>query len=138
MKTTFLPQIKILLWLVLLYLAVIDWKKRKISPSALVILGWIAVLGGITDPISAPFHIAGFLITFLTLLFLALLGAPLKGGDIKYLAFTGAALGIDILMISLFIGAALGIVWAKLKKQKSIPLASFTGIGYFLFLITLK
>ncbi len=135
MKTIFLPQISILLWLVLLYLAVVDWKQRKISAPALAILGWISVLGCITDPTSAPFRIVGFLITFLTLLFLALLGAPLKGGDIKYLAITGAALGIDILMISLFIGAALGMIWAKLKKQKSIPLASFTGIGYFLFLI---
>jgi prepilin signal peptidase PulO-like enzyme (type II secretory pathway) len=68
------------------------------------------------------------------MLILHLHGKPVGGGDFKLSAALGLFLGLPQFAIAYTIGGVIAVVWACIKKEKSVPLAVFLAIGTILCL----
>ncbi|MCL6457811.1 MAG: prepilin peptidase [Gorillibacterium sp.] len=119
----------------LLWAAIMDLKKRIIPDWT-----WIAVLlisGASALLLPAPTltqRIAGFLLPGLCLLFLALKYGGVGGGDIKLTAAMGFCFGLNALAFILFFALPPACMYAKVTKQRSVPLAVFLCVGFFVYL----
>lgn len=117
----------------LLWAAVTDLRKRIIPD-----LTWIAILLiGVASAFLLSYptlvqRIAGFLLPGLCLLLLAMKYGGVGGGDIKLTAAMGFCFGMNALAVILFFALLPACVYAKVTKQKSIPLAVFLSIGFFI------
>lgn len=112
------------MWLVLLIAAIVDYKKR-IIPNSIVIL---ILLTGLWNPVGALERCAGLLLPTLPLFLFALKFNNINGGDIKYLAALGFCFGLTELASVLAFTTALTGIWVVVKKEKSVPLA-FVAFG---------
>ena len=120
----------------ILWAAITDFKKRIIPDWT-----WIAILliGGVSASffkvpyISLFERILGFLLPGICLLFCAVRYGGVGGGDIKMTAAMGFQFGLYGLAIILFFALSPACIYAKVTKQKSVPLAVFLCIGYFLY-----
>lgn len=115
--------------------AVTDMKKRIIPDWT-----WIAVLfiGGVSafffenSYISLSDRIWGIVLPGLSLLTIAVKWGGVGGGDIKLMAAMGFCFGIHGLLLILLFAAISACVYSFVTKQRSVPLAVFLCIGYFL------
>lgn len=118
----------------LLWAAVTDLRKRIIPDWT-----WIAILLiGVASAFLLSYptlvqRIAGFLLPGLCLLLLAMKYGGVGGGDIKLTAAMGFCFGMNALAVILFFALLPACVYAKVTKQKSIPLAVFLSIGFFIY-----
>ncbi|KXG77146.1 prepilin peptidase [Thermotalea metallivorans] len=118
----------------LVWAAITDFRKRIIPDWT-----WIAILliGG-TSAFLLPYptlleRIAGFLLPGLCLFLLAVKYGGVGGGDIKLTAAMGFCFGLYSLAAILFFALVPACIYAKVTKQKSVPLAVFLGIGFFTY-----
>ena len=120
----------------ILWAAVTDFRKRIIPDWT-----WIAILliGGVSAfLLKTPYpplleRIAGFLLPGLSLFLLAMKYGGVGGGDIKLTAAMGFCFGLYSLAAILFFALIPACIYAKVTKQKSVPLAVFLGIGFFTY-----
>lgn len=120
--------------LFLLYGAVWDAKKRIIPdtvPVMLSVLGITAIFSRDIVLWQVPLfeRIAGFAIPTAAMLVLYFIKKPVGGGDLKLSAALGFLLGLTQFAIAYAIGGVIALVWAAVKKQKSVPLGVFLSIG---------
>jgi leader peptidase (prepilin peptidase)/N-methyltransferase len=118
----------------ILWAAVTDFRKRIIPDWT-----WIAILliGGVSA-FMLPYptlleRIAGFLLPGLCLFLLAVKYGGVGGGDIKLTAAMGFCFGLYSLAAILFFALIPACIYAKVTKQKSVPLAVFLGIGFCIY-----
>ncbi|TEB16244.1 Type IV leader peptidase family protein [Pelotomaculum sp. FP] len=118
----------------LLWAAVMDYRKRIIPDWT-----WIAIwLIGIASAFLLPFpalyeRIAGLLLPGLCLLLLAMRYGGVGGGDIKLTAAAGFCFGLNALAAILFFALPPACVYAAATRQRSVPLAVFLCIGFFMY-----
>ncbi|WP_235811169.1 prepilin peptidase [Syntrophomonas wolfei] len=118
----------------LLWAALMDWKKRIIPDWT-----WISILliGGVSAfllPYPTPAQrIAGFLLPGICLLLLAVKYGGVGGGDVKLAAALGFCFGLNALAAILFFALPPACVYAKATRQRSVPLAVFLCIGFFIY-----
>lgn len=120
----------------ILWAAVTDFRKRIIPDWT-----WIAILliGGVSvfmlkTPYPTLFErIAGFLLPGISLFLLAIKYGGVGGGDIKLTAAMGFCFGLYGFAVILFFALVPACIYAKVTKQKSIPLAVFLSIGFFTY-----
>ena len=118
----------------LLWAAFMDWRKRIIPDWT-----WISILliGGVSAflfPEPAPVQrIAGFLLPGVCLLFLAVKYGGVGGGDVKLTAALGFCFGLNALAAILFFALPPALVYGLATRQKSVPLAVFLCIGFFMY-----
>lgn len=126
-----------LLCAVPILLAAISDYRRRIIPD----WTWIAVLliGGVSAFLfNIPYiplldRVLGFLLPGLSLLFLAVKYGGVGGGDIKLTAAMGFCFGLYGIVDILFFALLPACIYANLTKQKSVPLAVFLCIGFFVY-----
>lgn len=118
----------------ILWAAVTDFRKRIIPDWT-----WIAILliGGVSA-FMLPYptlleRIAGFLLPGLCLFLLAMKYGGVGGGDIKLTAAMGFCFGLYSLATILFFALIPACIYVKATKQKSVPLAVFLGIGFWVY-----
>ena len=117
----------------LLWAAVMDYMKRIIPDWT-----WIAILLlGVMSAFILPHptllqRIAGFLLPGICLLFLAMKYGGVGGGDIKLTATIGFSFGLYGLTSILFFALLPALLYSNVKRQKSVPLAVFLCIGFFI------
>ncbi len=118
----------------LVWAAIMDYRKRIIPDWT-----WIAILlTGIASAfvLSTPVlyeRIMGFLLPGSCLLILAMKYGGVGGGDIKLTAAIGFCLGLYSLAAILFFTLLPACIYAKATRQRSIPLAVFLSIGFFIY-----
>lgn len=116
--------------------AITDWKKRIIPDWT-----WITILliGSISAYIiKTPYftlfdRIAGFLLPGISLLIIAVRYGGVGGGDIKLMAALGFYFGLYGLAAILFFAVIPACIYAGVTKQRSIPLAVFLCVGFFVY-----
>lgn len=114
--------------------AITDMKKRIIPDWT-----WIAILliGGISafffKTLNLPLfdRIVGFLLPAASLLFIAVKYGGVGGGDIKLTAALGFCFGLYGIAAILFFAVIPACIYAKATRQRSVPLAVFLCIGFF-------
>lgn len=116
----------------LLWAAVSDYKKRIIPDWTWIVILVLGVISAFLLPAPALYErIAGFLLPGLCLLLLAMKFGGVGGGDIKLTAAVGFAFGLYSLAAILFLALLPACVYAKVTRQRSIPLAVFLCVGAF-------
>lgn len=124
----------LLCFIPLLWAAFMDWKKRIIPDWTWII---ILAIGGVSaflfpEP-TLPERIAGFLLPGVCLLLLAVKYGGVGGGDIKLTAALGFYFGLNALAGILFFALLPALVYAAATRQRSVPLAVFLCIGFFMY-----
>lgn len=120
----------------ILWAAITDYRKRIIPDWT-----WIAILliGGVSAFLfNTPYiplleRILGLLLPGLSLLFLAVKYGGVGGGDIKLTAAMGFCFGLYGIVAILFFALIPACIYAKVTRQKSVPLAVFLCIGFFVY-----
>lgn len=116
----------------LLWAAVSDYRKRIIPDWTWIVILALGVISAFLLPAPALYErIAGFLLPGLCLLLLAVKFGGVGGGDIKLTAAMGFAFGLYSLAAILFLALLPACVYAKVTRQRSIPLAVFLCVGAF-------
>ena len=124
----------------LFYGAIWDARKRVIPdlvPISIFIISAITIV----LPPSSFWHIppservAGFILPAGVMLLLYALGKPVGGGDFKLSAALGLLLGLKQFALAYAVGGVIALIWALVKKRKSVPLAVFLAIGVMVCLI---
>ena len=118
--------------------AITDWKKRIIPDWT-----WIAILmvglasavingkGILFIPLLERF--VGLLFPAVCLLIIAFKWGGVGGGDIKLTAALGFCFGLYGLAAILFFAVIPACIYARATKQRSVPLAVFLCIGFFVY-----
>lgn len=116
----------------LLWAAVTDYKKRIIPEWTWTAILLIGIVSAIFLP-ELPLYerIAGFLLPGLCLMFLAMKYGGVGGGDIKLTAAMGFTLGLNTLAVILLFALFPAYIYARVTKQRSVPLAVFLCTGAF-------
>lgn len=120
----------------ILWAAITDFRKRIIPDWTWITILLIGVVSAfVLKTPYPPLHerIAGFLLPGLCLFFLAAKFGGVGGGDIKLTAAMGFCFGLYALAVILFFALIPACIYAKATKQKSVPLAVFLGIGFFIY-----
>ena len=118
--------------------AVTDAKKRIIPDwtwVAVLLIGGISALFLDTTLISLPERAAGFILSGLILLFIAIRYGGIGGGDIKLIAAMGFCFGLFGVMLILLISTILACIYSIVTKQRSVPLAVFLCIGVYIYFV---
>ena len=120
----------------ILWAAISDYRKRIIPDWTWIL---ILLIGGVSAYLfNTPYlplleRILGFLLPGISLLFLAVKYDSVGGGDIKLTAAMGFCFGFWGFAIILFFGFLTACIYSKVTRQKSVPLAVFLCIGYFVY-----
>lgn len=116
-----------MLTLILTTAGLIDLRYRKIPLSIVMLLFIYALLSDMT-----PFaeKVCGFILTALPLFIVALATDRIKGGDLKFLAVLGLAIGIRNLAWLLLFTIIYAGIYTMVTKVKTIPLAFFALLGW--------
>lgn len=118
----------------LLWAAVTDYRKRTIPDWTWIVILLIGIVSAFLFPAPALYErIAGFLLSGLCLLLLAVKYGGVGGGDIKLTAAIGLCFGLSGLAFILFFALIPALVYTSVTKQKGIPLAVFLCMGYFAY-----
>ena len=116
----------------LLWAAVTDYAKRIIPDWTWIAILLIGLVSAFFLPAPALYErIAGLLLPGLCLLFLAAKYGGVGGGDIKLTAAMGFAFGLNTLAVILLFALLPVCIYARVTKQKSVPLAVFLCTGAF-------
>lgn len=119
----------------ILWAAITDFRKRIIPDWT-----WIAIVlfGGISAFLlphpTLLQRIVGFLLPGVCLFILALKYGGVGGGDIKLTSAIGFCFGLYGLAAILFFALPPAYIYAKATRQKSVPLAVFLCIGFFVYM----
>ena len=119
----------------ILWAAITDFRKRIIPDWT-----WIAIVlfGGISAFLlpypTLPQRIVGFLLPSICLFILAIKYGGVGGGDIKLTSAMGFCFGLNGLAAILFFALLPAYIYAKATRQKSVPLAVFLCIGFFVYM----
>lgn len=117
----------------LLWAAVMDYRKRIIPDWTWITILLIGLISAFLLPAPAPYErIAGLLIPGLCLLLLAVKYGGVGGGDIKLTAALGFCFGLNALAAILFFALLPACIYVVATRQRSIPLAVFLCIGFFI------
>ncbi|WP_242860375.1 A24 family peptidase [Desulfosporosinus sp. I2] len=118
--------------------AITDWKKRIIPDwtwIAILMVGFAsAVINGkgiLYIPLLERF--TGLLFPAVSLLMIAFKWGGVGGGDIKLMAALGFCFGLYGLAAILFFAVIPACIYARATKQRSVPLAVFLCIGFFVY-----
>lgn len=118
----------------LLLAAMTDLKKRIIPDWTWISILLIGIVSAFLSPTPALYErIAGSLIPGLCLLLLAVKHGGVGGGDIKLTAAAGFCFGLTALALILFFASIPAFIYAAVTRQRSIPLAVFLCIGFFIY-----
>ena len=118
----------------LLWAAVTDLRKRIIPDWTWIAIFLIGVASAFILSYPTPVQrIAGFLLPGLCLLLLAMKYGGVGGGDIKLTAAMGFCFGLNALAAILFFAMLPACVYAKVTRNKSVPLAVFLFSGLLLY-----
>jgi leader peptidase (prepilin peptidase)/N-methyltransferase len=134
MSPLVIDMISLLCVVPLVWAAVTDYRKRIIPDWTWIVL----LLIGIASAFLLPYptlvqRIAGFLLPGLCLFFLAMKYGGVGGGDIKLIAAIGFCFGLNALAVILFAALLPACIYAKATRQRSVPLATFLCIGFFVY-----
>lgn len=116
-----------MLTVILITAGYIDLFHRKIPPFIILLLFIYAVL---FSPISTIEKICGFLLAALPPFLIAFVSDKIKGGDLKFIAMLGMAIGIVNLAWLLLFTTVYAIIYSVVKKEKSVPLAFCVLLGW--------
>ena len=105
----------------------IDLRYRKI-PSVIILLLFIYSLT--ISPVSFYERMAGFLVGAVPMFCIAVITNKIKGGDVKFIAAVGAAIGLNSLVAVLCFTSLYAVVYSVVLKKKSVPLAFFVLLGW--------
>lgn len=120
----------------LLWAAVTDYRKRTIPDWTWIIILLIGIVSAFLFPLPVLYErIAGFLLSGLCLLLLAVKYGGVGGGDIKMTAAMGFCFGLSGLAVILFFALISAGIYTVTTKQKSIPLAVFLFAGFLAYAI---
>ncbi len=118
----------------LVWAAITDYRKRIIPDWTWIVILLTGIVSIFLLPVPALYErIAGFLLPGACLLILAIKYGGVGGGDIKLTAAIGFCLGLYSLAAILFFALLPACIYAKATKQKSIALATFLCIGFFIY-----
>jgi len=118
----------------LLWAAVMDYRKRIIPEWTWIAIWLIGIASAFLLPSPALYErIAGLLLPGLCLLLLAMRYGGVGGGDIKLTAAAGFTFGLNTLAAILFLTLLPACLYAAVTRQRSIPLAVFLCIGFFMY-----
>lgn len=114
----------------LIWAAVTDYRKRIIPDWTWTVILLVGIVSAIFLPAPALYErMAGFLLPGLCLLFLAMKYGGVGGGDIKLTAAMGFTFGLNTLAVILLFALLPACVYAKVTRQRSVPLAVFLCVG---------
>lgn len=118
----------------ILWAAVTDFRKRIIPDWTWIVIILIGAASAFQLPYPTLFErIAGFLLPGISLFFLAMKYGGVGGGDIKLTAAMGFCFGLYGFAAILFFALVPACIYVKATKQKSVPLAVFLGIGFWVY-----
>jgi leader peptidase (prepilin peptidase)/N-methyltransferase len=132
-------MVELLCTIPLVWAAITDLRKRIIPDWT-----WITILliGGISAFLlphpDLTQRIAGFLLPSVFMLFLAMKCGGVGGGDIKLTAALGFYFGLNALAFIFFFATPPACVYAAATRQRSVPLAVFLCIGFFVYIGILR
>jgi len=119
----------------LIWAAITDYRKRIIPDWIWILLLLIGIASAFLLPYPTPVQrIAGFLLPGLCLFLLAMRYGGVGGGDIKLTAAIGFCFGLNALAVILLAALFPACIYAKATRQRSVPLATFLCIGFFVYL----
>ncbi len=118
-----------MLTIILIIAGYTDLRYRKIPMFVILLL---FIYAAVFSPASISTKISGIVLTALPLLILAVLTDKLKGGDFKFLAMLAFAIGIVRLAWLLLFTTGAAVIFSLIKKEKSVPLAFCTLIGWIM------
>lgn len=118
-----------MLTIILIIAGYTDLRYRKIPMFVILLL---FIYAAVFSPVSIPTKISGLVLTALPLLILAVLTDKLKGGDFKFLAMLAFAIGIVRLAWLLLFTTGAAVIFSLIKKEKSVPLAFCTLLGWIM------
>lgn len=118
-----------MLTIILIIAGYTDLRYRKIPMFVILLL---FIYAAVFSPVSIPTKISGLVLTALPILILAVLTDKLKGGDFKFLAMLAFAIGIVRLAWLLLFTTGAAVIFSLIKKEKSIPLAFCTLLGWIM------
>ena len=118
----------------IMYAAITDWKRRIIPDWT-----WITVLliGAISiflpEIMYVPLfeRVTGLLLPAASMMIIAIKCGGIGGGDIKMMAAMGFCFGIYGLIEMLLFAVISACIYSIVTKQRSVPLAVFLCIGFF-------
>lgn len=114
--------------------AVTDYQKRVIPDWTWISVFLIGLASAFLLPAPALYEqIAGLLLPGICLLLLAIKYGGVGGGDIKLTAAAGFCLGLNALAFILFFALIPACIYAAATRQRSVPLAVFLCIGFFIY-----
>lgn len=118
----------------LAWAAIADFRKRIIPDWTWIVIILIGAASAFQLPYPTLFErIAGFLLPGISLFFLAMKYGGVGGGDIKLTAAMGFCFGLYGFAVILFFALVPACIYVKATKQKSVPLAVFLGIGFWVY-----
>ncbi|MEG6521368.1 A24 family peptidase [Desulfotomaculum sp. 1211_IL3151] len=118
----------------LLWAAATDYQKRIIPDWTWISVFLIGLVSTFLLPAPALYErIAGLLLPGICLLLLAMKYGGVGGGDIKLTAAAGFCFGLNALAFILFFALVPACIYAVATRQKSVPLAVFLCIGFFVY-----
>ena len=118
-----------MLTIILIIAGYTDLRYRKIPMFVILLL---FIYAAVFSPVSIPTKISGLVLTALPILILAVLTDKLKGGDFKFLAMLAFAIGIVRLAWLLLFTTGAAVIFSLIKKEKSVPLAFCTLLGWIM------
>ena len=118
----------------LLWAGVTDYQRRIIPDWTWIAILLIGLVSAFLLPAPALYErIAGLLLPGLCLLLLAVRYGGIGGGDIKLTAASGFCFGLNALAFILFFALIPACIYAVATRQRSVPLAVFLCIGFFIY-----
>lgn len=121
-----------LILIILVYSSITDITHRKIKNIACILIFLIGIARIIIGEIHIIESLFAFIIIALPVLILAKIRkGSIGGGDLKLIMSLCFSLGMITAFVML-ISLSLGLIYAKVLKQKNIPLAPFVLIGFLI------
>lgn len=118
----------------LLWAAITDFRKRIIPDWTWIVIILIGSVSAFLFPYpTLAQRIAGFLLPGICLFLLAIKYGGVGGGDIKLTAAMGFCFGLNALAFILFFALFPACIYARATRQRSVPLAVFLCIGFFVY-----
>ncbi len=116
-----------MLFCILLVTGIIDLRCRKI-PNRIIAL--LIICATVSSETGNGEKIISFVLIFIPILVISLITDKIKGGDLKFIAVVGMAIGLTRLSEVLVYTVLIAIMYSAITNEKSVPLAFVTFLGY--------
>lgn len=117
--------------------AVTDMRKRIIPDWTWIVvflIGCVSAFFFESVYLSLTERILGLMLTGLSMIIIVVKYSGIGGGDIKLMTTMGFCFGVFGLTVILLFTVASAYIYSYITKQKSVPLAVFLCIGFFIYL----